>query len=853
MSLNGSPKWMYNAGAEFYPYKINQSLRFNAADSSYLEKTFSSTGNAKTFTISFWVKRGRDDTAEYLFAGGSTVNDRFHMDINASGTYQIEAKNGGSTVIKMEGGPRLRDNSAWYHFVLRVDTTQGTAANRVRLYNNGNLVTFNSNTYPSQNTNLQWNVNSQVRIGRAGWATSYYDGYMAEFQNVDGLSLDPTYFGETKENVWIPKEYDGSYGTNGFYLKYVAGAEGTDSSGNGNNFTHTPGNTSRNRAVQDSPTNNFCVMPYSNNPTILAKEHQGMRLNTTRTGYWDGAYGSFSVKSGKWYYEVQMNETAGDAFRVVPGWKNAPEEDTKVFNRLGISADPFGTSNTGDFGNLGHYAFPPWNATFFGNGGYTGTKSAASKGDVLNVAVDFDNNKIYFGINGTYQANDGGTDGDPANGTNESLSGLLNNGKFYSPSVCLRNDNNAGSNHARFNFGSDRSFGANLSLGTAYADENGFGEFRYSVPSGFLALCSENLPNPEVDHNDGENPTDYFNTVLYTGDGTTSKSVTGVGFQPDWVWIKARSQGYRHNFFDVIRGAGNMIEPSYANDEANSGTSVGTSVQPSFISDGFTVGVPSSGTYNGNLGTNENTTTFVSWNWKAGGSPSNNSNGSITSSVSVNTDAGLSIVSYTGTGSAATIGHGLSQAAEYVIVKNRDVNGDNWAVGASTANIFANHLQLNRSADGATSAAQVFGGVNATSTVFSVGTNHKTNASGEKYIAYCFHSVDGFSKIGNYIGNSNADGPTINCGFRPAWVLIRRTVGGSDWCIYDSKRLGFNVDNNLMRIGQSSAPTEQTDDDIDFYSTGFKLRRSSTNFNSSGNTHVFLAFSEQAFKYANAR
>ena len=138
---------------------------------------------------------------------------------------------------------------------------------------------------------------------------------MAEFQNVDGLSLDPTYFGETKENVWIPKEYDGSYGTNGFYLKYVAGAEGTDSSGNGNNFTHTPGNTSRNRAVQDSPTNNFCVMPYSNNPTILSKEHQGMRLNTTRTGYWDGAYGSFAVKSGKWYYEVQMNETAGDNFR----------------------------------------------------------------------------------------------------------------------------------------------------------------------------------------------------------------------------------------------------------------------------------------------------------------------------------------------------------------------------------------------------------------------------------------------------------------------------------------------------------------------------------------------------------
>ena len=193
-----------------------------------------------------------------------------------------------------------------------------------------------------------------------------------------------------------------------------------------------------------------------------------------------------------------MNVGSGDNFRSIPGWKQAPEEELIVFNRLGTTSDPLGTSSNG-FGNKGHYAYLPWATQFVGNGGYTGTKATASNGDILNVAVDFDNNKIYFGLNGTYAANDGGTDGDPANGTNESLSGLLDNGKFYSPSVLLRSDGTSGSNSVRFNFGSDRSFGANLSLGTAYADENGFGEFRYSVPSGFLALCSENLPAPAVD------------------------------------------------------------------------------------------------------------------------------------------------------------------------------------------------------------------------------------------------------------------------------------------------------------------------------------------------------------------
>ena len=858
MSLNGSPKWMYNAGADFYPYKINQSLRHNEQDDVSVDKNnWSSDASGTTWSFSAWVKRGDLTRRQYVFMWSDSRNVqediRFHEDDKLR--WYCHNASGEGADHDLKTARVFRDNSAWYHILCVKDTTQSTASNRNKIYINGQQVTeFTTANYSSQNYASYVGLNHRAAVGgpsTTGSNTEHFDGYIAEVQFINGTALGPEYFGETKEGIWIPKEsYSGSYGTNGFYLKYVAGSEGTDSSGNGNTFTLQTDNATRGRAVQDSPTNNFCVMPYSNNPTILAKEHQGMRLNTTRTGYWDGAYGSFAVKSGKWYYEVQMNETAGDAFRSIPGWKLAPEEAEIVFNRLGYSGDPLGVSNSQQLGNTGHYAYLPWTTQFVGNGGYTGTKAAASKGDVLNVAVDFDNNKIYFGLNGTYAANDGGTDGDPANGTNESLSGLLNNGKFYSPSVLLRNDNNAGSNSVRFNFGSDRSFGANLSLGTAYADENGFGEFRYSVPSGFLALCSQNLPDPAVDPNDGENPADFFNTVLYTGNGSSAsdtQAISGVGFSPDFTWIKNRTNGAAHVLNDRVRGAGkNLFSNSNTTENISGNTG---DLFASFDSDGFTVNYLYGGGTNNSA--NQNANNYVSWNWLAGGSPSSNGNGSITSSVSANTDAGFSIVSYTGTGSAATIGHGLSQAPDYIIVKNRDAT-DNWAVGTIPGNNFSNHLQLNDT-DAQTSAAQVFGGTNPTSTVFSVGTNHKTNDTGEKYIAYCFHSVDGYSKIGIYEGNSNADGPIVNCGFRPAFMLFKNIEFAEIWVIYDNKRdIGNLVDLPLypnLNNNESAASSRG----VDFLSTGFKIRGTDTSVNRTGNAHVYLAFADQPIKYANGK
>ena len=841
MSLNGSPKWMYNAGSNFYPYLINQSLRFNSADSAYLSRTPSSASNRKTFTLSCWVKRGNVGEQTILDAYSNDQN-RTRLMIDAGNRFQVFTRLSNSD-HSLICNAISRDNSAWYNVVYSIDTTQSTASDRVKIYINGESQTFTGSSFPDQNEDMFINSNVGHSIGSAndsGGRETFFDGYLAEMHLVDGSALTASSFGETKENIWIAKEYTGSHGTNGFYLKYVAGAEGTDSSGNGNNFTHTPGNTSRNRPVQDSPTNNFCLIPYSNNSSLLVKEHQGMRLNTSRTGYWDGAYGNFAVKSGKWYYEVQMNETAGDNFRTVPGWQNAPEERPKVYNRLGTSGDPFGTSSSDDLGNSGHYAFPPWNATFFGNGGYTGTKSAASKGDVLNVAVDFDNNKIYFGLNGTYLANDGGTDGDPANGTNESLSGLLDNGKFYSPSVSLRNDSSAGSNSVRFNFGHDRSFGANLSLGTAYADENGFGEFRYSVPSGFLALCSQNLPAPAVDPNNEANPTDFFNTLLYTGDGADDRSISGVGFQPNFTWIKQRSATRGHLLVDSVRGATQRIRSnnSIAEDTFADGVQA-------FESDGFQVGT--------NNTVNVSSGTYVAWNWLAGGSASSNSNGSITSSVSANTDAGFSIVSYTGNGgSSATVGHGLTTAPDVIWLKNRSA-GEGWVSFYDTPTMGPTKFVTFNSTGAAATSSGEWNNTAPTNTVFTIGNQGRVNTNTHNYIAYCFHNVDGYSRVGSYEGNSNADGPTINCGFRPAFIIFKNSEFAELWVIFDNKRDVGNLVDLPLYPNLTNSESAASSRGVDFLSSGFKIRGTDTSVNRTGDSHLYVAFADQPFKYANGK
>jgi hypothetical protein len=327
-----------------------------------------------------------------------------------------------------------------------------------------------------------------------------------------------------------------------------------------------------------------------------------------------------------------------------------------------------------------------------------------------------------------------------------------------------------------------------------------------------------------------DNPGLFFNTVLYTGDGTSSKAITGVGFQPDWVWLKARSSSYSHQLFDVVRGATKLLT-SEATDVEQTLSGV-----TSFDSDGFTVG--------SDAGSNNNTTTFASWNWLAGGSASSNGDGSITSSVSANTTAGFSIVSYTGTGANATVGHGLGVKPDMIINKTRDSTAQMWSVYHSSLGA-TKHLGLDRTNAEDTGSAY-YQDTEPTSSVFSVGSEAATNYSSAALIAYCFAEKKGYSKFGSYTGNGNADGTFIYTGFKPAWIMIKRYDGGSNnWLILDNKRSPINeMDDGLFPDANSA---EGTGYKCDFLSNGFKWRLSGSGENGSGYTYIYMAFAESPF------
>jgi len=329
-------------------------------------------------------------------------------------------------------------------------------------------------------------------------------------------------------------------------------------------------------------------------------------------------------------------------------------------------------------------------------------------------------------------------------------------------------------------------------------------------------------------------PTDYFNTVLYTGNGST-QSITGVNFQPDLSWIKARSATRDHNLYDSVRGATKWLDSqqTLAEDTFTNGLT-------SFDSDGFSVGDL--------IKSNNNSETYASWNWLASNTTASNTDGSITSTVSANTTSGFSIVSFTGTGSTATVGHGLGATPKMFIVKNRSVT-ETWrpyhvALGGGQA------LALNGN-NATDTDSSYWSNTNPTSSVFTVGTNTGTNGSGNSMIAYCFADKKSFSKFGSYTGNGSLDGTFVYTGFKPAWVMIKRTDTTGAWIMYDNKRVGtYGLAGNVIarHLFANTNDAESSAENynwIDFYSNGFKLREDGSTDNASGGSYIYMAFAEQ--------
>jgi hypothetical protein len=368
----------------------------------------------------------------------------------------------------------------------------------------------------------------------------------------------------------------------------------------------------------------------------------------------------------------------------------------------------------------------------------------------------------------------------------------------------------------------------------------------------YLPLSTANLPDPAIDPAQGSSPADYFDVFTWTGTGNTGRSFTDLSFQPDWVWAKDRTNAYGHVLFDSVRGAGANKELGSQSTGAEGYASTSTyDYLSSFDSNGFT------STYSGsNFAAyfNKSGDSYVAWNWKANGSGVSNTDGSITSTVSANTESGFSIVSYTGNGSStgATVGHGLSSAPSMIVFKNRDSAVD-WDVFHTSIGA-TNRLHLNTTAASATTDG--FNNTAPTTSVFTVNFGSaNVNAPSTDYIAYCFHSVEGFSKFGSYDdaydgSDYDASSPFVYTGFRPAFVMIKGTSSGREWVMYDNKR----TPDNGVYLRANSNGTEQTDatnHDISFNANGFKIRGGSGDINTTNESYVYMAFADQPFKYAN--
>ena len=773
-------------------YQISNSLRFQSASSTYANRTPASAGNRQKWTWSAWVKRGGLTTPQFIMFSATSGSGTCQIGFQGSGNDGIVLYDSSLGPMNVTTTPQYRDPSAWYHIVIAVDTTQATAANRVLMYVNGVQVTaFSTATYPSQNANTGINNNVTHGLGtqysNGSNAGNYFDGYMAEVNFIDGQSLTPSSFGttDTTSGQWVAAKYTGTYGTNGFYLPFSNGTStttlGADSSGNSNNWTLT--NFTRSAGVSDCwmydvPSGNGGVSGTQPNSNYAV-------LNPLLQNAWWAAPSRGTITNGNLTFPSQGNVTAFCNWDVVGNvgkwYYEMTCSATDAANSITISAQSRSTFEVTYYQNGNKQI----------NGGSASAYGASwTSGDVIGVAIDAANNTITFYKNNTSQ----GTI------TNTFPSATVYAGAYY----------NSASGAYNFNFG-QRSFS-------------------YTPPTGFKALCTANLPVATI-----KQGSTAMNINLYTGDGTNPRTISGLSFSPDFVWVKNRSAVADH-----------VVSDKLITDYSLFPSTTGAAVQgyiKALGTNSFDVGNPSNVNGSGN--------SMVAWYWKAGGTGVSNTNGSITSTTSVNATAGFSVVTYTGTGANATVGHGLGVAPKMVIVKRRDTVGYNWYVYNSNLTNASYYLTLNVTA-AAASDTTLWNSTAPTSSVFSLGNNAASNASTATYVAYCFAEIAGFSKFGSYTGNGSADGTFVYLGFRPRWVLIKASSTTDDWYLYDSSRSTYNLTNLVLFPDLTIAESTGVNAVLDFLSNGFKCR-GIANINTGSITYIYAAFAENPFAQANAR
>ena len=480
-------------------YDIDNSLRFNNDDSTLI-KSFDAAGNRRTFTVSTWVKLG--DLASGKITGTQTGgNNYFFIGNKDNGQFTIQQGDNG---IRVATVALNRDPSAWYHTVFAFDTTQGTDTNRVKIYVNGVLADVcrpeaftTAADYPSQNLELFHNMTTAFGVGCRGDGDNPLEGSLSEFYFIDGTQYAASNFGEFNDNgVWIPKKAkdDLTFGTNGFYLEFKqtgtsqnSSGIGADTSGNDNHFAVA--NLGVLDVITDTPTNNFATLMLTKDITLT----EGNLIMSHNREYWDGAHATIGLTSGKWYWEHRIDDADGDDRRIVGGIVSNPETYPHIYDGKGNTGDPAASGTYGTVSSASpSYMYTSWatNLIFDGTDTYNNNFVDIDDDDVLSFALDLDNNKFFIAVNGSYIAgDDGGTDGDPAAGTNETFDIVAASAsRVYFPAAVVGWGTNTSSTTASFNFGN-----SSFAISSGNADTNGIGNFEYAVPDGFYSICTKNL------------------------------------------------------------------------------------------------------------------------------------------------------------------------------------------------------------------------------------------------------------------------------------------------------------------------------------------------------------------------
>ena len=913
-------------------YTIANSARFNNDDSAYLNRTLTTPTSSNKWTWSAWVKPGNLTITRNLFtAGAAGADDAIALGSSDNLDVYFNIGTNGRRISTAV----FRDPSHWYHVVVATDTTQGTAANRLRMYVDGvELTSFGTDTAFTQNYTTKINSAVATYMGQRGNSTQYFDGYMSDVYFVDGQALAPTDFGETDANgYWRPKSYAGTYGTNGFKLDFASGSDlGNDVSGNNNDWTAN--NINATDQVIDTPTNGFAT----GNPLIVPAGGTYSNGNLQNTGT---ARGTFLMTTGKWYWEVYANGasvTAGvisetgtasttsiasgstygflyDADSKILYYATTTSSFTQFATaysgnqfpyvtggstivNYGQSANATSTATTLTYrsGSGGYFLYQPTTVsgsgsqTFTGNGTFTvptyasltatvngggggggggggsnfcgisarGTAGTAGGASSFNSTVVGNGGGAgggsgvgicgdsigAGGAGGTASGGDTNTSGS-AGGAGQSAASGGAGGSAGSPrggaGGAGGNGNGDGGGGGGGGATATKTYsaggltvGAGISVvvgggGGGGSGSNGGGAAGTSGTAGsvaitwttsasisdYKALSISNLPEPAI-----VVPKDYFDAVLYTGNASTN-AITGLSFQPDFVWAKGRSSAVSHRLIDSVRGGTKVLYSDSTASEAGIGDSNMT-----FTSTGFTWN-------GGSTNANDNGVTYVAWAWKE--SPT----------------SGFDIVTYTGNGANRTIAHSLGVAPDFIIVKIRS-SADNWPVYNEALGA-GNRLHLNLS-NASDASPTTWNGTAPTATNFSVGSASETNLNGGNFVAYLFAEVEGYSKFGSYTGNASTDGPFVYTGFKPRYVMYKRTnVAGEHWTVFDSARNPYNLANRSLYLSSNAADADaSTNAPIDLLSNGFKLRNTNSVGNASGGTYIYAAFADVPFKYSAA-